>query len=422
MNFTVAELIGHALAKLGASHCFGVVGSGNFTVTNALRAAGVPFTAARHEGGAATMADAYARMSDTVSLVSLHQGCGLTNAATGIGEAAKSRTPVVVLAAEATAAAVSSNFSMDQPGFARSVTADSHRVHSAASALTDVVRAFTTARDERRTVVLSLPLDVQAETAPASSVAALETLAAPSSPAPPRPANTAVVDLVDLLATSARPVIIAGRGARGAGAELRALGEASGALLATSAVAKGLFNGDAFDLGISGGFSSPLTAELIAAADLIIGVGCALNGWTTRHGRLINANAKIVQIDLERQALGALRPITLGVLGDAAETASAALTELKQRGAARTAGASSGHRYRSEGLAERIAASSRWADVPLGEGSVSADLSGQSANGETLIDPRVLSRELDRMLPPDRIVSIDSGNFMGYPSQYSTLR
>ena len=60
---TVAEAVGRALAALGVGHAFGVVGSGNFHVTNALVAAGVPFVAARHEGGAATMADAYARTS-----------------------------------------------------------------------------------------------------------------------------------------------------------------------------------------------------------------------------------------------------------------------------------------------------------------------------------------------------------------------
>ncbi len=58
---TVAALVGTALARLGVGSAFGVVGSGNFHVTNALRAAGVPFVAARHEGGAATMADAWAR-------------------------------------------------------------------------------------------------------------------------------------------------------------------------------------------------------------------------------------------------------------------------------------------------------------------------------------------------------------------------
>lgn len=400
---TVADLVARALAKLGARHCFGVVGSGNFAVTNALRAAGVHFTAARHEGGAATMADAYARMSGGVALVSVHQGCGLTNAATGIGEAAKSRTPVLVLAAEASAASVGSNFAMDQPGFARSVLAESHRVHSAASALTDVVRAFRTARDERRTVVLNLPLDVQAQPAPVASLQALDTLMPSPAPVRPRAADPAIHALVDHLAAATRPVIIAGRGARDAGPELRALAAASGALLATSAVAKGLFAGDPFDLGISGGFSSPLTAELISDADLIVGFGCALNMWTMRHGRLIGDGARVVQIDLESSALSANRPVDLGIVGDSAATAAAVLEALTR------AGGDLAPRYRTPEIAARIAAQARWVDVPLDPPDLGDDAT---------IDPRVLTRELNAILPAERIVSVDSGNFMGYPSAY----
>src|ERR671925_1448220 len=111
---TAAEVVGRTLADLGAAHAFGVVGSGNFEVTNALRAHGVPYVASRHECGAATMADAYARMSDRVAVLSTHQGCGLTNALTGIAEAAKSRTPLLVLAADTAGSAVRSNFRIDQ--------------------------------------------------------------------------------------------------------------------------------------------------------------------------------------------------------------------------------------------------------------------------------------------------------------------
>src|SRR5918998_6931556 len=104
----VAEAVGRTLARLGAAHVFGVVGSGNFHVTNALVAGGARYVAARHEGGAATMADAYARISGRLGVLSVHQGCGLTNAMTGITEAAKSRTPLLVLAAETGSAAVRS--------------------------------------------------------------------------------------------------------------------------------------------------------------------------------------------------------------------------------------------------------------------------------------------------------------------------
>ena len=106
----VSEAVGATLAGLGADTVFGLVGSGNFHVTNALVAHGARFVAARHECGAACMADAWARGTGRVGILTVHQGPGLTNALTGITEAAKSRTPLLVLAADVAGAAVRSNF------------------------------------------------------------------------------------------------------------------------------------------------------------------------------------------------------------------------------------------------------------------------------------------------------------------------
>ena len=402
----VADLVGNTLARLGAGHVFGVVGSGNFDVTNALRRHGVPFTAARHEGGAAVMADAYARMSDRLGVLTVHQGCGLTNALTGIGEAAKSRTPLLVLAADTAPASVLSNFAVDQDALARAVGAVPERVHSSASAVTDTVRAFRTAVHERRAVVLNLPLDVQAAPAPRDAPA---TVAPPPSPAPVRPAAESVASLVELLRTAERPVFVAGRGARGAGPQIAALAAHAGALLATSAVAAGLFEGEEFALGISGGFASPLAAELITDADLVVGWGCALNMWTTRHGRLIAPGTRVVQVDVESAALGAHRPLDLGVLGDAAATARDALAVLR---AIRSEPAT---KLRTPEVGARIAARARWNDVPF------EDLAGRASSTEERVDPRSLTIELDRILPRERVVSVDSGNFMGYPSAYLSV-
>ena len=400
-QMTVAGLVGRTLAQLGAAHAFGVVGSGNFHLTNALRKNGVPFTAARHEGGAATMADAYSRMSGLVSILTTHQGCGLTNAATGIGEAAKSRTPMIVLTADAAGAAVRSNFRIDQDGLARSLGAVPERVHSAQSAVADTVRAFRTAQNERRTVVLSVPLDVQAQPAPAETPDRVPPVAPTGFV---RPSPVLVRGLADLLSTAKRPVFIAGRGARYAGEELKALAVQSGALLATSAVARGLFEGEEFNLGISGGFSTPETAALIREADAVIGWGCTLNMWTMRHGALINPDAVVVQVDLDDSALGANREIHLGVIGECAATAADVLAELQ------AAEPEPAAKYRTPETAARIAAGSRWQDVPV------EDLSTSHR-----IDPRVLTLELDALLPADRLVSVDSGNFMGYPSTHLSV-
>jgi len=110
----VAEAIGRALAQLGVRDFFGLVGSGNFHLTNALQASGARFVAARHETGAVTMADAYARASGRLGVCTVHQGPGVTNALTGLTESAKSRTPLLLLAAEATSP--HSNFFIDDRG------------------------------------------------------------------------------------------------------------------------------------------------------------------------------------------------------------------------------------------------------------------------------------------------------------------
>ncbi|MPZ96864.1 MAG: thiamine pyrophosphate-binding protein [Propionibacteriales bacterium] len=394
----VAEAVGSTLARLGVDHVFGVVGSGNFHVTNALMAGGARFVAARHEGGAATMADAYARMSSTVAALSVHQGCGLTNAMTGITEAAKSRTPLVVLAAEV--GQPLSNFYVDQPALAEAVGAVPRRIVSADTCVADTVDAFATALQQRRTVLLNLPLDVQALDVPADR--GPDTAVAPEAPAPAVPSDADLRALVEALERSERPVFVAGRGARGPGSRvaLEQLAERCGAVLATSAVAKGLFHGSPWSLDVSGGFATPLAADTIRGADLIVGWGCALNMWTMRHGHLIAPDATVVQVDVEADRIGAQRPVTLGVVGDVRATASAASAAL--------AGARTG--YRSDGLRDRIAAEGRWRDVPYDD-----------TGADGLIDPRTLTIALDDLLPAERVVGVDSGNFMGYPSMFLSV-
>ena len=336
----VGAAAGRVLADLGVRQVFGVVGSGNFHVTNALIDAGAGYVAARHECGAATMADAYGRLSGRVAAVTVHQGCGLTNAMTGIAEAAKSRTPMIVLAAEANDPR--SNFYVDQDALARSVGAVSMRVTSAADAVATAVAAYRTAVDDRRTVVLNLPLAAQAEElADGWTLPAAPTLAVMAPPADD------VERLAAELAASKRPVFVAGRGARSPAARdaVRALAERTGALLATSAAAKGLFHDDPWSLDVSGGFASPLAAELIRGADLIVGWGCALNMWTMRHGELIAPGTTVVQVDVEADALGRHRAIDLGVTGDVAATASAVAI-------------AAGTRYRTDDIGRRIAAES----------------------------------------------------------------
>src|SRR5258706_2882165 len=108
------------------------------------------------------MADAWARMSGRPGILSVHQGPGLTNALTGITEAAKSRTPLVVLAADVADSATASNFRIDVARLAASVGAAAFRLRSPGFAVDKTVPAYRTTAAQRRTALLAMPLDVQA--------------------------------------------------------------------------------------------------------------------------------------------------------------------------------------------------------------------------------------------------------------------
>jgi thiamine pyrophosphate-dependent acetolactate synthase large subunit-like protein len=70
-------------------------------------------------------------------------------------------------------------------------------------------------------------------------------------------------------------------------------------------------------------------------------------------------------------------------------------------------GASSGSGYRTADIRARIAAAGRWRQMPYDDWST-----------DSTIDPRTLTAALDDILPAERVVAVDSGNFMGYPATY----
>jgi thiamine pyrophosphate-dependent acetolactate synthase large subunit-like protein len=389
----VYEAVGHALAETGVDHVFGLLGSGNFAIANVLVASGAKFFATRHETGAVTMADAYSRVSGNLGVCTVHQGPGLTNAMTGLAEAAKSRTTLLLLAAEPAASAIHSNFRIDQAGLVRSVDAICERLYDRRTAVADALRAAHRARVERRPVVLMMPLDIQAEESTPS-----DDVPPAVFPPPARPTEKAIAEVAEMIGKARRPLILAGRGAvlSNGGEPLQRLGDQTGALLSTSAVANGLFAGNPWSLGISGGFASPLAAELIAQADVVLAFGTSLNMYTTRHGRLISPEATVIQVDDDPAALGARHRIDVPVVGDVGETARALLAAVGECVS----------QWRTSQVADRIRIGT-WLAQPY-----------EDAGTSETIDPRTLSIALDELLPSDRAVAVDSGNFMAYPPMY----
>jgi thiamine pyrophosphate-dependent acetolactate synthase large subunit-like protein len=390
--------VARAIADAGAKRCFGLVGGANFKVTLALTELDVEFIAARHEGGAVSMADVAARLTRDLTVVSVTAGPGLTNAITGIGEAAKSDTPLLVLAGDVVMGDKRSAFAFDQSALVHAVGGTWLQIAEPSTAYEDALHAARLAMKQRTAVVLSLPVDVQ-------EMAAGAVLGKRHPPvfAKPRIDDGRLAELIAGIRSAKRPLILAGHGAVVADAEalLSTLADRIGALVGTSVQAHGMFSGHPWNLGIAGGFSSPAAAELMAQSDMILAFGMSLNMWTTKKGRLISEAAQLVQIDVAKDRIGRHRPVDLELQGDAAAVASAVLEALA--GDARFAG------WRTLDVAAVM-------DSKSNRG-IAYDDTGTTDH----IDPRTLSKAMDDLLPKNRTIVVDGGHFAGWVTRYLSV-
>ncbi|MGW4024306.1 thiamine pyrophosphate-binding protein, partial [Streptomyces sp. NPDC005009] len=395
---TFATAVAQTLAGCGIDHAFGLVGGGNILATAALTRAGVHYTAARHEGGAMAMADAYFRATGRVSVCTTTHGPGLANTATALAEAAKNRSAVVLLCGDAPVAGPRAH-DIDQSALAASLGVPVVRPTDPDTAVEDTVRAVRTATAAQCPVALFLPGDLTDRE--------LSAVPVPMTPPPPQARagesgeDAGTDEILTLLSAARRPLLLAGLGAWRSGAAkiLTDLGDRLGALLATTVMANGMFAAHPAALGLCGGFASPPAAALMGEADLVLAFGTSLGDFTLHGGRILDPAARVVQITLE----GARAPrADLAVRGDAAAVATRLLDAADAHGITR-----SPWRERAAASGALRRAADGWAALPHAD-----------ASGGGRIDPRTLTRELAPLLPAERTVVLDGGHFIGWPAMY----
>jgi thiamine pyrophosphate-dependent acetolactate synthase large subunit-like protein len=213
---------------------------------------------------------------------------------------------------------------------------------------------------------------------------------------------------VRALLEAERPVVIAGRGAHlsGASAELGAMADTLGALTASTALARGIFPDQRFDLGVTGGFGQQAAMATIEAADVVLVVGAGLNQFTMRFGDLFGAGATVIRIDDEQVAPPKTnRPIThLLLQGDARATLGTLLGALVEAG--RVPGG-----WRESVLGLEPGGALRVRDTGFAEHP-----DGICADGR--LDPRSVATRVAELLPADHHITTDGGHFIGWASMY----
>lgn len=383
---------------------FGVMGNGNAYFLDAIeKQTDAVFTAVRHEQGSVVAADAHFRASGRIAAGTATYGAGFTNTLTALAEAVQAHVPLVLVVGDEPTSGPRP-WDVDQIALASAVGARTYTVGRADAAATTII-AIEHALTYRVPVVLAIPYDV----------AALEAGEVPVAPSPRVPSPLAprgefasgmLDDIAEALRGAERPFLLAGRGAwlADAGAALGDLARLTGALTASSALGRGIFPEQQYDLGVTGGFGAEEAMTLVRTADVAVVFGASLNQFTMRFGDLFAPGTRVFQIDT---APAATHPHVGGfVRADARLAAEELVRRLAPASGAVSAAAS---------VSEAVAAPWRESvDVSAARAYEPGD--EVAPNGR--LDPRSAARRIAELLPADRVVVSDGGHFIGWANMY----
>ena len=330
-------LLAEYLERLGVDVIFGLCGHTNIAFLDALGKSRIRFVTTRHEQVAAHAADGYARASGKPGVVLTHLGPGLTNATTGVANAALDSIPMVVISGD-----VPSHFygrhphqefnlhqDADQFQIYRPFCKRVYRVDRAADLPRIMERAFHLAQSGRPgPVLVSIPMDVFSSDLPINAFSQV-----PAQIARPSIDPDAVGTIVGMLAQAERPVIYAGGGVLSAraSAELAALAEALEVPVAHSLMGKGCLREDhPLLLGMTGFWGTPIANDRCRTADVLLAVGTRLaeassSSWDPRF-TFAAPPTRVIHVDADIAEIGRNLPTEIGVVADA-RLALAALAE-----------------------------------------------------------------------------------------------
>ena len=325
-----ADLICDGLKNAGVSCVFGLPGTQNVALYEALRTSGLRTVVATNELSAAMMANGYYRASGRLAALATIPGPGFTWALTGLAEAALDSAALVHVVGQP-AVLPGARFQLqaiDQAAMAAPIVRAVVRIDDAGQAQSVIADACARA-------VASEPGPVLVHVAPAALEShASAAFATPRSDAVAPTAITGdIAAAADALAGARRCVIVAGQGAHGAAQLLLQLADGLSAVVVTTASGRGVVAEDhPLSLGFElGGNGAGVLNELIAASDLVLAIGCKFSHNGSRGFRLRIPTEKLIHIDASAEVLGANYPARWPIVADAGVALIALLAALDGR-------------------------------------------------------------------------------------------
>ena len=335
MQMTGAKILMECLLEQGVDTVFGYPGGTILNVYDELYNYGgkVRHILTAHEQGASHAADGYARSTGKVGVCFATSGPGCTNLTTGIATAYMDSSPVVFITCNVSENLIGKDSfqEVDITGITMPITKCNYMVRDVTQ-LADIVReAFAIARGGRPgPVLIDIVKNVTAETAeftplPREEHASEGRLGALIKRAShdlklPEPDMGDVEKLAEMIRQSKKPLLICGGGVvRGrAHQEFQRLAEKIDSPVAITVMGAGGFRGrNPLTTGMIGMHGSQASNMAVDACDLLIAVGCRFSDRVALDPKTFAAQAKIVQIDIDRAEINKNVQTDHHIIGDA---------------------------------------------------------------------------------------------------------
>ena len=335
MQMTGAKILMECLLEQGVDTIFGYPGGTILNVYDELYNYGgkIRHILTAHEQGASHAADGYARSTGKVGVCFATSGPGCTNLTTGIATAYMDSSPVVFVTCNVSENLIGKDSfqEVDITGITMPITKCNYMVRDV-NKLADIVReAFAIARGGRPgPVLIDIVKNVTAETAeftplPREEHASEGRLGALIKRAShdlklPEPDMGDVEKLAAMIRESKKPLLICGGGVvRGrAHEEFLKLAEKIDSPVAITVMGAGGFRGrNPLTTGMIGMHGSQASNMAVDACDLLIAVGCRFSDRVALDPKTFAAQAKIVQIDIDRAEINKNVQTDHHIIGDA---------------------------------------------------------------------------------------------------------
>jgi len=320
-----AEVIVGSLEKHGVEYVFGVPGGAIESLNNALHKSPIKVVVAKHEAGAAFMADGYARVSGNIGVCCSTAGPGATNMITGVASSFGDSIPVIALTGQVSTSMLGKGavqeFSVQSFGIVsifRQVTKYSDIIINETKAGEMIAKARRLALSGRRGPVhLNLPSDIMKrqvvddrhERCSVTQMMGVD--------------REAIKEVAKLLLGAKRPVILAGWGTvlSRADEEILELAEELDIPVATSPKAKGIMSeSHPLSLGVIGFAGSAVAKEYIFKrdVDVLLAIGTSFNEWVTSGwDKRLQPMKSLIHIDIDCNEIGKNYFVDVGIAGDA---------------------------------------------------------------------------------------------------------